>query len=292
MSLTRRQFLVPAGAASIAGPAILATSGRAAFAHFGAQSPEPESPEPESPERRLALLPKAKVNLVGSEHAVSARLWPPLAGETVRFEVSSGPNAGDRAELPTDDRGRVTFVYVGDGGGGLDVITASADNGSFSDLTATATKEWVELSAITAVTVTPATATNDVGETHELRARLTPAVGGAPVRFDVIAGPNAPLGAMVLSDDAGRASFPYVGDGGAGIDEIVAWVDVDGNGVRDASDPQATATKEWVEPSESPESAESPESSESSESPESPESPESSESSGSHRSSESPESGE
>ena len=276
MSVTRRQFLVRAGAASIVGPAILATTGRAAFAHFGARSPE--SSEPESPERRLSLLPKAKVNLAGSAHAVTARLRPPPVGVAVRFEVSSGPNAGDGAELATDDRGRVIFTYVGDGGAGLDVITASADDGSSGEVTATATKEWVEISAITGVALSPASASNPVGSTHEMHARLTPAVGGVPVHFEVTSGPNAGLGGMVLSDDYGRASFPYVGDGGSGIDEIVAWVDVDGGGLRDAGDPQATTTKEWLEPTESPESAGSPESAESPESPESPESHESPES--------------
>ena len=269
MSLSRRQFLLRAGAASIVGPAVLATTGRAAFAHFGAQSPESHA---ESPERRLSLLPKAKVNLVGSEHAVSARPWPPLAAGTVRFEVSSGPNAGDGAELGTNHRGRVTFTYVGDGGAGLDVITASADDGASGQVTATATKRWVEISAITAVALSPASASNAVGSTHKLRAWLTPAVGGVPVHFEVASGPNAGLSGMVLSDDRGRASFPYVGDGGGGIDEIVAWVDVDGGGVLDAGDPQATATKEWLDPTESPESPESAELPESAESPESHES--------------------
>ena len=146
MSLTRRQFLIRAGIGSVAGPAVLATTRSGAFAHFGA----------ESPEGSLVLLPKANVNLVESDHTVTATLRPRRAGETVRFEVSFGPNVGDGADVPTDDRGRASFAYTGDGGEGLDVIAARAQGaGSSGELTATATKEWVALSAITEIDLSP-----------------------------------------------------------------------------------------------------------------------------------------
>ena len=162
MSLTRRQFLIRAGIASVAGPAVLATTGSGAFAHFGAHTPE-------SPEGSLVLLPKANVNLVGSDHTVTATLRPRRAGETLRFEVSSGPNGGDGGDVVTDDRGRASFTYTGDGGEGLDVITARAEGaGSSGELTVTATKEWVALSAITEIDLSPATFVNTVGGEHEV----------------------------------------------------------------------------------------------------------------------------
>ena len=239
MSLTRRQFLIRAGIASVAGPAVLATTGSGAFAHLGAHTPE-------SPVGSLVLLPKANVNLVGSDHTVTATLRPRRAGETLRFEVSSGPNGGDGGDVVTDDRGRASFTYTGDGGEGLDVITARAEGaGSSGELTATATKEWVALSAITDIDLSSATSVNTVGGEHEVRARLRPRVGGVPVRFEVLFGPNAGLTATIESDDRGRASFAYIGDGGPGTDSIVAWVDVNEiGGVRDDGDPQAVVTKD------------------------------------------------
>ena len=267
MSLTRRQFLIRAGIASVAGPAVLATGGSVAFANFGET--------PESPEGSLSLRPRADVNLVGSEHTVIATRRPRQAGAIVHFEVSDGPNSGDAADVATDDLGRATFTYTGADGEGLDVISASALDPASGERIATATKEWVAISAITAVALSPASAVNEVGSEHELRATLTPRVDAVPVHFAVLVGPNAGLSATVMSDHVGRASFAYIGDGGLGTDGIVAWVDANENGVLDDADPQAAATKEWVESPESPESPESAESTESAESPESSESPES-----------------
>ena len=239
MSLTRRQFLVRAGIASVVGPAVLATGGTA-FAHFGA------SASPESPEGSLRLLPRADVNLVGSEHTVTARLSPRREGEIVSFVVASGPNVGDGADVPTSDSGRASFSYTGDGGVGLDVISARARETGSGELSETVTKEWVEISAITGIEISPLSAENAVGDDHEVWATIAPRVGGVPVRFEVVSGPNSGLSATVVGDSRGRAHFAYVGDGGPGTDVIAAWVDANDNGVLDDGDPQALATKEWL----------------------------------------------
>ena len=77
-------------------------------------------------------------------------------------------------------------------------------------------------------TLTPATATNRVGETHEVTCTVVsnqvPLVG-VSVEFSVISGPNAGRPGttdLKRTDAAGQARFRYTGDGGGGTDVIQA----------------------------------------------------------------------
>ncbi len=79
------------------------------------------------------------------------------------------------------------------------------------------------------ITLTPASATNDVGQTHTVTAEVLDDVNqpqaGMLVSFAVISGPNN--GATGTCDSAdcktdanGKVSFTYTGSGGTGLDEI------------------------------------------------------------------------
>ncbi len=54
-------------------------------------------------------------------------------------------------------------------------------------------------------------------------------IAGRDVTFTVLAGPNSGKTAVITTDGSGQAAFSYVGDGGAGTDEIQAtFVDASG----------------------------------------------------------------
>jgi len=95
--------------------------------------------------------------------------------------------------------------------------------------------------------LTPATASLRVGDRHTVHAGALNNAGqpynGVPVRFSV-AGAN-PKGGTVNTDAAGRASFGYVG-GNPGADKVTAFLDFNGDGVRNGVEPQANATTLWV----------------------------------------------
>ena len=78
----------------------------------------------------LALTPKTATNNVGTNHTVTATVSKegnPVAGNTVTFKVTSGPNAGKTGTGITDANGRATFTYAGTGGAGTDTIEADSE---------------------------------------------------------------------------------------------------------------------------------------------------------------------
>jgi hypothetical protein len=67
----------------------------------------------------------------GAEHRVGAKIFRagapeifPLQGLDVEFEILEGPQAGAMATAATDTYGMATFVYLGEGGPGIDKIVA------------------------------------------------------------------------------------------------------------------------------------------------------------------------
>jgi hypothetical protein len=110
-----------------------------------------------------------------------------------------------------------------------------------------------------------ATATYNVGERYVDTLGLTPpvstkltgdtatlTVSAAQVNGAVIAGKTIDytvlgvnnLAGKVTTDAKGHATISYIG-GAAGQDNVVAFVDLNGNGTRDTNEPQATATVNW-----------------------------------------------
>ncbi|MBI4818448.1 MAG: hypothetical protein HY791_19435 [Deltaproteobacteria bacterium] len=96
------------------------------------------------------------------------------------------------------------------------------------------------------VLLTPASATNPVGSTHVVTARVTDSVGGPvageDVTFTVISGPNAGDTAVVTTGVDGTAQFSYLGDGGVGTDTIQASF-IDSTSTLRTSN---LVTKDWV----------------------------------------------
>lgn len=89
---------------------------------------------------QLELLPASATNPPDTDHTVTAIYELdgfPLAGNTIDFEVTAGPNVGEMGSDVTDANGEATFTYTGDGGEGTDTIEATAPLASSQ-----ATKVW------------------------------------------------------------------------------------------------------------------------------------------------------
>ena len=93
----------------------------------------------------IDLDPPTATNPVGTSHTVTATITDPdgtIAGATIDFNVTSGPNVGDNSTGTTDANGQASFTYTGDGGPGTDVIEASFTDATGVTRTATAEKIW------------------------------------------------------------------------------------------------------------------------------------------------------
>ena len=201
--------------------------------------------------RIVTLLPLSDTNLVGTRHLLTATVSPVQRDVRVRFEVISGPNAGDKFSDRTNSSGVASQDYLGDGGAGTDLIFAWADLDDdgvrdSSEPTLSATKTWTTSGGVLTVTLTPVTDTNPVGTSHRLTATLFPAQSNSTVRLEVLSGPNAGVERSDLTNSSGVAVVDYLGDGGAGTDTIVAWADLDRDGRRDGNEPFDLATKTWT----------------------------------------------
>jgi sugar lactone lactonase YvrE len=130
-----------------------------------------------APGPSLTLSPPAAINLVGSDHTVTATVTKngvPVGGTKVRFAVT-GPNGplGD-SEL-TNNGGQAFFTYTGNATG-TDTITAAAEvNGS--EIGATAEKTWVAIP-------------------HQ--GNIFPVAGGAPLPTEAVL--NSPRGVARAAD--------------------------------------------------------------------------------------------
>lgn len=97
--------------------------------------------------------------------------------------------------------------------------------------------------------LTPATATNDVGDEHTVIAHVEDEngdpVAGVEVVFDVT-GDNTASGTE-MTDVSGNATFTYIG-AAEGDDTIDAFADEDGDSSQDPGEPGDTAAKTWEIP--------------------------------------------
>lgn len=118
----------------------------------------------------LALDPIDATNPVGTDHTVTATLTSAggaFVGETIGFEITSGPNAGASgtcapADCKTDANGQVSFTYTDAGGSGTDSILAWEDvnpNGQpdVGEPQTTAQKTWEEVATTTTTSTTTTT---------------------------------------------------------------------------------------------------------------------------------------
>ena len=139
--------------------------------------------------------------------------------------------------------GQLSFSYVSFVPG-IDVLQASFhdDAGNLLATSNTVTKEWI----VPQITLSPATATNVLGEAHTLTATVTTPAGepaeGVQLAFQFVSGPNMGQSLFAGTDASGQAVTSYVGLA-EGIDVIRAVIlDPAGNVVVTSN----TVTKEWV----------------------------------------------
>jgi hypothetical protein len=94
----------------------------------------------------IELGPPKATNNIGTTHTVCATLATnvfPKANVAVTFTISSGPNSVTNYTTLTDSNGVACFTYMGNGGLGLDYITASYMNNLDQVITSgTVTKLW------------------------------------------------------------------------------------------------------------------------------------------------------
>ncbi|HTY86839.1 MAG TPA: hypothetical protein VMB80_05185 [Candidatus Acidoferrum sp.] len=94
----------------------------------------------------IELGPPAATNNIGTPHTVCATLATNVAPRTnvlVTFTIVSGPNSVTNYSTVTDANGVACFTYVGNGGLGVDYITASyMDNQDHVISSGTVTKLW------------------------------------------------------------------------------------------------------------------------------------------------------
>ena len=198
----------------------------------------------------VSVSPSSATNLVGTTHTLTATVFPAQGATRIRLQVLSGPNANDTASAVTGANGQATLSYLGDGGTGTDAILvwADLDLDGVRDLTepqTAAIKQWVT-TPVTGISLSPSSATNTVGTTHEVTATVLPAQAGVIVRFRVVSGPNVGDPRIATTNAQGQALFSYQGTGGIGVDAILAWADLNRNHVVDGNEPRATATKTWT----------------------------------------------
>jgi hypothetical protein len=95
------------------------------------------------------------------------------------------------------------------------------------------------------ISLSPATATNPVGTSHTVTAKIVDSTGapvaGKTVTFTVDSGPNAGKTGTGVTNASGEATFTYSDTGGAGADSISAVFTTDAG-----AQEKATATKTWT----------------------------------------------
>ena len=95
------------------------------------------------------------------------------------------------------------------------------------------------------ITLTPASATNPIGGSHTVTAKIVDSTGapvaGKTVTFSIDSGPNVGKTGTGVTNASGEATFTYTDTGGAGTDSISAVFTTD-SGAQE----KATATKTWA----------------------------------------------
>ena len=98
--------------------------------------------------------------------------------------------------------------------------------------------------SLTSLAVVPTLTTQTVGQSVTLTA--TGAMPGDLVTFEVSSGPDARyFFEAVRADATGSATAKLTGHS-AGVDDVVAWVDNDQNGIRNQGEPAGTTTVHWL----------------------------------------------
>ncbi len=189
------------------------------------------------------VVPEIDTNPVNTSHTVTAIFMKgdgsPAADALVSISILQGPNATFLLDGSTNASGQITFTYDGGPNPGTDIIDFA---GVVDEQIArcSAMKIWVSDPPI--CTVSPPSATNEVGERHDmtvtvLRGDGSPAIG-VSITPQVISGPHAGALGGGVTNASGQFSVGYTGSS-AGVDTIRF------SGIADAQPFSCTASKTW-----------------------------------------------
>jgi hemolysin type calcium-binding protein len=207
--------------------------------------------------------PETDSNPIGTSHTIDVSVGQsgaPAGGRTVQFRVTTGPHADNdldsNAGTPpgvfgpcvTNAAGTCSDSYNGVEAG-TDRIQVWIDTNNNFNLDAGESSdpdgvEKIWTAAAEAVSATPQTATNNVGQTHTITATVTsgpvPAAGRV-VQFRVTNGPhfdndldsnaNTPVGVFgpCTTGANGQCTDSYVGTEAGDDSRIEVWIDLDGD---------------------------------------------------------------
>jgi hypothetical protein len=154
------------------------------------------------------------------------------------------PTASDSpGGFRTDDElyNLLPFVNSGDTTILVDTVNPSNNDNIFFTYFTTSVPAAIGESIL----LSPLTSTNPVNTSHTVTATVVDdnnnPVVGRMVTFTVQSGPNAGVSGMGSTDNAGQASFTYVGSGGAGEDELIANMINSQENMQESN----TVTKSW-----------------------------------------------
>jgi hypothetical protein len=185
-----------------------------------------------APSADSALAPDAGAAYLFRKPAGGWSPTPPLT-ESEKLTASDGATGDAFASISVSG---YTFVV----GAGRDDVDTHVDQGSVY--------VFLREGLPATLTLTPGSAESPAGTTHTVTAAVedvsSQPVGGVIVRFTVTGSVTA--SGDCTTDTAGACSFTYGGPAVSGSDDITAFADTDGNGVRHFYEPDDFATKSWV----------------------------------------------
>jgi hypothetical protein len=212
----------------------------------------------------LTVDPASASKTTGQAHTVNVDLLPTqfsggtrtIFGDLVWKVEGANPVPSQTAPQPFD--GQPTPLSWPGSNAGTDTLTVffDMDDDGFGDPEEpqrTATVTWTAPQAppppppdqppAPTIALDPASAEPLVTETHTVTAQTANAPSSAMVRWSV-SGQNATSGASPIDPATGRASIAWTGHV-PGSDALSAFVDLDGDGARGGSEPEAAATANW-----------------------------------------------
>jgi RHS repeat-associated protein len=162
---------------------------------------------------RLTLSPDTATTTVGTPYNATVLVTDgsgaALANVFVTFRITAGPNGGKTGQGMTDSTGHAIFTYFSIVQGTDTVVASVIGSGGNAILSNNVSSIWV---APMAITLAPSTATTPIGSSYTATAFVSSGgspSAGAPVVFNVVAGPNAGSTQSSTTDGTGHATFTY-----------------------------------------------------------------------------------
>jgi len=217
-----------------------------------------------NPERhaKITLTPPSATNQVGDDHTFTAHLEIDYgdgagfvdapAGETIDFTIDSGPGSLG-TPTTTDASGNATVVLSSNATG---VTTVSADWSGTGDLAAVSTTSNPADKTYTdaKITLTPPSATNQVGDDHTFTAHLeidygdgagfVDAPAGETIDFTITGGVGNLSSATATTNSSGKGTVTLTSTSVGSTSVEASWNGTAAGASASASD---TADKDWMD---------------------------------------------